>query len=181
MYVQPPNAATVDQRREALARQGIGERNVGGRVRRFQFTEPTDERPCRLADNLTNYGMYWQEWEYGIGGNKPAKLWTDRERGSNSTFARGRPIYLVLNRSINIHKRLPAEAFRLLEQHFGSKGFGKIAGEIRRREVMGLMPEGLRDANNPLPLKVRHHNKRRNKRRRTQYEVYSDEDSVVEG
>ena len=88
---------------------------------------------------------------------------------------------MVLNRSINIHKRLPAEAFRLLEQHFGSKGFGKIAGEIRRREVMGLMPEGLRDANNPLPLKVRHHNKRRNKRRRTQYEVYSDEDSVVEG
>ena len=160
LYVQPPNVAGVDQRREALARQGIGERNVGGRIRRFEFAEPTDERPCRLADNLTNYGMFWQEWEYGIGGNKPAKLWTDTERGSNSTFGRRRPIYLLLNRTINLHKRLPAEAFRLMEKHFGSKAFGKVAQEIRRRETHGFMPADLRDANNPLPIKMKHHNKR---------------------
>ena len=156
LYVQPPNVAGVDQRREALARQGIGERNVGGRVRRFEFAEPTDERPCKLADNLTNYGMFWQEWEYGIGGNKPAKLWTPEEIGSSSTFGRRRPIYLLLNRTINLHKRLPAEAFRLMEDHFGSKGFGKVAQEIRRREINGTMPSALRDDSNPLNIRRRH-------------------------
>ena len=158
--MQPPNCATTEQRQSALARQGISERNVGGRIQRFQFTEPTDDRPARLADNVNTYGKFWQEWECGIGGDKPAKLWTDTERGSNSTFGRRRPIYLLLNRTINLHKRLPAEAFRLMEKHFGSKAFGKVAQEIRRRETHGFMPADLRDANNPLPIKMKHHNKR---------------------
>ena len=157
--MQPPNCATTEQRQAALARQGISERNVGGRIQRFQFTEPTDDRPARLADNVNTHGKFWQEWEYGIGGNKPAKLWTDTERGSNSKYGRRRPIYLILNRSIHLHKRLPSEAFRLLEDHFGNKNFGKIAQEIKTRELNGTLHKDLRDWSNPLPL--RHKKKRK--------------------
>ena len=162
LYVQPPNVAGVDQRREALARQGIGERNVGGRIRRFEFAEPSDDRPCRLADNLTNCGMFWQEWECGIGGDKPAKLWTDSERGSSSKYSRRKPIYLLLQRTINIKGKMPAEAFRLLGTHFPGRSFSKIAEDIRSRELHGTMHAELADPLNPLPLRRATKKRRRN-------------------
>ena len=141
---------------------GLSERNVNGRTHHFRFAEPTDERPCRLADNLSNLGMFWQEWENGIGGNKPAKLWTDKERGSCSKYSRRKPIYLLLQRTINIKKKLPAEAFRLIGIHFPGRSFGKIADEIRRRELNGTMPAVLADPLNPLPLRRDCKRKRRN-------------------
>ena len=152
IYVQPPNAATVEQRQAAMARRGLTERNVNGRTHHFRFAEPTDERPCRLADNLTNFGMFWQEWEFGIGGNKPAKLWTSRERGCSTVFSRRKPIYLLLNRTINIKGKMPAEAFRLMETHFPGRSYARIAEEIRRREKNGTMHADLADPHNPLPF-----------------------------
>ena len=144
-----------------MAEQGITERNVAGRTRTFQFAEPTDNRPLLLADNMNGYGMFWQEWEHGIGGSKPAKLWTDTERGSNSKFGRRKPIYLLLNRLINVQKKLPAEAFRLMDIYFPGKKCGAIEQEIRIGECNRTMFADLADPNNPLPVKAPKKRKRR--------------------
>ena len=157
IYVQPPNAATVPQRQAGLARLGLAERqDARGRRRVFRFAEPGDTRPARLADNLRNVGTVWTEWEYGVAGNLPAKLWKEEHTAKSphaSRYSRRKPIYLLLDRLINIKKKLPAEAFRLVEKHFSGISMTKLADEIRRRERNGTMHPDLADRRHPLQLK----------------------------
>ena len=136
-----------------MARLGLTERqDARGRRRVFRFAEPTDDRPLLLAPNLKRVGECWQEWEYGIGGNRPAKLWKREERSSSSMFSRRKPIYLLLDRLINIKKKLPAEAFRMLEDHFNGCNLTKMANEIRARELNRTLHEDLADPHHPLDL-----------------------------
>ena len=118
----------------------------------FRFASPADTRPCVLAKNLTNYGMFWQEWEHGIAGNKAAKLWEPEDCNGSSTYSRRKPIYLLLDRTIHVKGKLPAEAFRLMEIHFGARRFGAAAELIRQHERNGTMPQELACRSHPLNL-----------------------------
>ena len=110
-------------------------------------------RPARLADNLRSVGQFWQEWEHGIGGNLPAKLWKEQHTTGNSKYSQRKPIYLLLDRLINIHKELPTEAFRLVEENFPAKiTMTKLADEIRVRELNGTLHRDLADRHHPLQL-----------------------------
>ena len=144
-----------------MATQGLTERVDGqGRTRVFRFAEPSDCRPAKLA-KVRRLGDYWQEWEHGIGGNKPAKEWTSSESKANSTYSRRLPIYLLLQRLIHRKKKLPAEAFRLVTQAFGNDtSLGKVSEAIRIHEENGTMPMALADRSNPLALSKKR--KRRN-------------------
>ena len=165
IYVQPPNAATVPQRQAGLAQLGLAERqDARGRRRVFRFAEPGDTRPARLADNLRNVGTVWQEWEHGIGGNLPAKLWKEEHTAKSphaSRYSRRKPIYLLLDRLINIKKKLPAEAFRLVEKHFSGVSMTKLGKEIRRRELNGTLHADLADRHHPLQLQPTRYKRRR--------------------
>ena len=66
-------------------------------------------------------GTVWQEWEHGIGGNLPAKLWKEQHTTGNSRYSRRKPIYLLLDRLINVKKKLPAEVFRVIVRNFPAK------------------------------------------------------------
>ena len=155
VYKQPPNCAPERERQEALAEHGLAERrDARGRTTVFQFREPMDMRPLKVANNVRTVGMIWQEWEHGIGGNMPAKLFPDKNKGEDTfKYSRRLPIYLLLERTINIKKKLPAEAFRLIELHFPNMSMGKLATEIKNRELAGTMPEALADPLHPLALK----------------------------
>ena len=160
IYQQPPNCATVDQRRAARARQGMGERvDERGRTTVFRFAEPTDQRPPRLDACLKNCGEFWQEWKCGIAGNLPARLWNKEQTSArnNKVFAckysRRKPIYLMLQRLIVDKGHIEAEAFRLMEKHFPSRmGVLKIGKEIRHREENCTMHPELCDGNRKLDL-----------------------------
>ena len=127
----------------------------------FQFREPMDMRPCKVAANVRTVGMMWQEWEHGIGGNMPAKMLGDKNKGEDTfKFSRRLPIYLLLERTIHVKRKLPAEAFRLIELHFPNMSMGKLATEIKKRELDGIMPEALADQLHPLALKKKPTQKR---------------------
>ena len=129
----------------------------------FALPSPaSDEHPCVLAPNLRSVGMLWQEWEYGIAGAKPAKLWSKEERSSNSMFSRRKPIYLILDRLINVKKKLPAEAFRMLEDHFPRCTMTKMADEIRARELNGTLHEDLVAQHHRLDLQAPRKRRRTN-------------------
>ena len=170
-YAQPPNSATVGQRRGALARQGIGERNNGrGRVEQFRLETPAvDKRPARLELNPRNLGSLWLEYQHGIGGTLPARLWkkehtSHRTNGNWATmYCKRKPIYLLLERTINIKKKLDSEAFRLIEEHFPGIPLSSLGGAIRQREFDGTMHHSLADKDHPLALQPPRKKARRNK------------------
>ena len=125
-----------------MAAQGLTERrDARGRTNVFRFAAPTDDRPVKLADNLRTLGEIWQEWEVGIAGNKPAKLWTKAESGKNCTYSRRSPLYYLLDRLVHQKNWLPAEAFRRLQDDFPGYSMGKLAKIIRRRELDGTLHE----------------------------------------
>ena len=67
----------------------------------FWFADPEDSQPLRLAHNLRKLDNYWQEWDVGIGGRSPAKLWKDGSSSPDaSKYSRRKPIYLFLDRFI---------------------------------------------------------------------------------
>ena len=155
VYKQPPNCAPPGERQANLAELGLTERTNGrGRTSVIQFGEPRDTRPLKVADNVRSVGMIWQEWQHGIGGNMPARLFPTKNKGEDTfKYSRRLPIYLLLDRLINIKKKVPAEAFRLIEDYFPNMSMGKLATEIKKREWNGTMPEPLAGPHHPLALK----------------------------
>ena len=151
IYKQAPNAATVGQRQENLVELGLTERNVNGRVQTFRFDVATDARPAKLSANPRSVGVLWQEWEFGVGGNLPAKaLHHDKKAskklvaGDRNKLSRRLPIYLLLDSLIRFKKCVPAEAFRLVEKHFPKMNLTKMSGEVRRRAMAGTLPDEIR-------------------------------------
>lgn len=134
-----------------MARQGLVQRSRGGAVQRF--ARPVDSRPAKLAPNVKGLGELWQEWEHGIAGSKPAKEWTKNETAGNSSYSRRLPVWLLLERLIVSKKKLPAEAFRLLELFYGERtSITKMGVLIRKQELNGSMPPALADLRVPLAL-----------------------------
>jgi Transcriptional activator of glycolytic enzymes len=138
---------------------GLAERqDKRGRTTVFRFANAMDDpRPPRLADNLKSVGQFWQEWEHGIAGNLPAKLWTEAHTSNRKNehafkFSRRKPIYLLLDRLINIKKKLPAEAFRLIEDHFSGLSMTQLGKRIRSQEQDGTLHPDLADRHHPLQL-----------------------------
>lgn len=160
LYRQPPNCATPQQRQQALARVGVGEfQDDDGRTRRYRLERQPDQRPENLAGSLKCIADFWQEWEYGIAGNKPAKLFTNTAQ--NSKYSRRLPIYKLLERLIKVGGKLPATAFDMVESYYAGMGFTKMAKLIRKQESDGTLPPTLADRSHPLGL-----NNNRNRGRR---------------
>ena len=128
----------------------------------FRFAEPTDNRPAKLAPNLKSVGLFWKEWGKGIAGNKPAKLFDEKERGSDSNYSRRKPIYLLLERTINVGKKNQSEAFRLIEEHFSGVPMTKVTAAIREREFNGTLHRSLADPLHPLQLQRPRKRRRKN-------------------
>ena len=96
-----------------------------------------------------------------FGGNLPAKLWKEQHTRNCSMYSRRKPIYLLLDRLINGKKKLPAEAFRLIENHFGGVKMTKLGEEIRKREQNGTLHNDLADRLHPLQLQAPRPRKKR--------------------
>ena len=164
VYKQAPNCAPPAERQENFARIGLTERQDDrGRTRVFRFATAEDPRPLKLAENLRNVGSIWKEWDEGINNCKPAKLWKPHERASSSKFSRRKPIYLLLDRLVNVMGKLPAEAFRLVELYFPSKNMGVVADSIRKLELEGNMPTALCHPHHKLDLQPPKKRRRRNR------------------
>ena len=146
IYKQAPNAATVDQRQAQLVELGLTERNVNGRVQTFRFDNANHSKPAKLSTNCRSLGVAWQEWEFGIGGNLPAKL-LHRDKGlakkmvqgDRSKLSRRLPIFLLLESLIRFKGCMPAEAFRRVEKEFPRMTMGGLAVEVRRRGPAGTL------------------------------------------
>ena len=57
---------------------------VGGGIRTGDPT-PTDPRCPKLMSCPRSLGVLWEEWQNGIAGSKPARLYNARERGRNKS------------------------------------------------------------------------------------------------
>ena len=66
-------------RRQMAARDGFGNVRSGGTTTTTR--RPTASMP-ELTKNISSLMELWMEWEFGIDGRKPAKLWTPSERGN---------------------------------------------------------------------------------------------------
>ena len=124
----------------------------------YRVGEPADRRPARVCENPRNLGTLWTEHQHGVGGNLPGKLWdgdhrSSRKNGNEATKHSKRfPIYLLMERMINIKKHLPATAFRLIEQHIPGVSLSQLGQVIRERELAGTLHAALADPLHPLAL-----------------------------
>ena len=125
-----------------MAREGLEEvRLPNGQRRVRRFTYRPGERPAKLAKYKT-VGDCWQEYMFGIGGNKPAKDFTDKESGAISTYSRRRPIYQRLALLVRAGKA-PAVAIRLIDDQYPGMSLLKIAKELRKGEEEGTLHPSL--------------------------------------
>ena len=80
----------------------------------------------KLAPNIRDLMVLWHEWEYGIGGRKPAKDWTAQERGGGGCkkvkqmYHRRKNIWRIQLLLINKGRSIQA-ANALIEQTYGSR------------------------------------------------------------
>jgi len=83
--------------------------------------DPTAE----LAPNLHTLKEMWTEWKFGIGGRKPAQLFSRRERGGHGSgskkmkFCRRLKIYLLLQKLVD-EGRTSAEAIAAVKLAYGA-------------------------------------------------------------
>ena len=134
--------ATPRQREEHLAREGLEEvRLPNGRRQVQRFTCRPGERPARLAKAKT-VGNCWQQYMFGIGGNKAAKDFTDKESGAISAYSRRRPIYQRLALLVRAGKA-PAVAIRLINDQYPGWSLLKIARALRSAESDGTLHPSL--------------------------------------
>jgi len=137
--------ATRGQRQEALAQQGIEETRIAPNGRRTlrRFTTPLGQKPSKLA-KIKTVGEAWQEWEFGIGGNKPAKDFKTRPERS-STYSRRLPLYHTL-RDLVLAQRSPSTAIRLVNDCYRDRkwSFLRICDDLRIRRNTGDLQDVLR-------------------------------------
>ena len=93
--------------------------------------------PATLCDNPRTVGTIWQEWRFGVGGRKPARLFTERERGKvTDAYNRRKPLYELLSHLTRV-QMLPATAIRKIEEAWPGKSIGFICKDIRKRKRKG--------------------------------------------
>jgi len=86
-----------------------------------QHRDPTAE----LAPNLHSLEELWTEWKFGIGGRKPAQLFSSRERGGHGSkakrmkFCHRLKIYLLLQKLVD-EGRTPAQAVAAIKDNYGA-------------------------------------------------------------
>lgn len=134
------------QRAENHARMGLEERR-GPRAERnvFRFEDPSDERPCHLVKGLKKVGDVWEEWEFGIKGNKPARLWTTEDRRGNpwaSTYCRRLGLYNHIKRMVDAGHGW-ATAVRLIEKQYPEKNVNDISRDLKKRHAKGTLHPSL--------------------------------------
>ena len=123
-------------------RKGLEEVQLpNGRRRVQRFTFRPGEHPAKLA-KIKTVGDAWTEYMFGIGGNKPAKDFTDKESGAISTYSRRRPIYQRLALLVRAGKA-PAVAIRLINDQFPGWSLLKIAQALRKGESDGTLHPSL--------------------------------------
>ncbi len=105
--------ANPGARDTTLAAMGLEVRTNNGR-RVVNRLRSTNDRPARLA-KIKRVGEVWQECMFGIGGNKPAKDFTDTEhRGTGGTYSRRKPIYEVMATLVRAG-RSPASVIKTID------------------------------------------------------------------
>ena len=130
------------QRQENLAREGYEEVTLpNGRRQVQRFTRREGERPAKLAKYKT-VALCWQEYMYGIGGNKPAKDFTPQESGRVSTYSRRRPLYQLLASLVRAGKA-PSTAIRLVDDQYPGWALLDIAKDVRKRTLNGTLHQSL--------------------------------------
>ena len=113
----------------------------GGGGSNLEFNPPdvnAEYGPATLVKNARNVGTIWQEWRYGVGGRKPARLFSEQERGKvTDAYGRRKPIYLLLSHLVR-SGMLPATAIRKIELAYPGKSMGFIAQDIRYKQKKNL-------------------------------------------
>jgi len=100
----------------------------------LEHRDPTAE----LAKNLHSLEDYWREWKYGIGGRKPAQLFSSRERGGHGSkrksmmFSRRLRIYTLLQLLVD-EGRTIAQAIEDIKNAYGhALSMTRLSEAIRR-------------------------------------------------
>jgi len=96
------------------------------------------DRTAKLAPNLHTLEELWTEWKFGIGGRKPAQLFSRPERGGHGSRAKKMKychrlkIYLLLQNLVD-EGRTPAEAVAAIKSAYGaSLSVTQFSEAIRR-------------------------------------------------
>ena len=130
------NAAGSPRRRNAP--------NVAARPRRLQGDDHVDPTAV-LSPRITNLHVLWDEYQHGIGGNKPAYLFTSREKGRCRFKYCRRKIFWDLVRKMVDRGDTAQQAIDKIYAALGpSLCVTRIIQEIQKRRKSGDMPEQLR-------------------------------------
>ena len=95
----------------------------------------TRESHARLSYRPKHLEDLWQEWEFGVGGRKAAKLFTSSERGlkeNKFAYSRRKPFWLLMHELIRRGHGTDS-ACQLIRKVYGeSIAVGKILEQIRK-------------------------------------------------
>ena len=140
--MQPPRMATPVQRNNNYNIAGVEARNRARGQGTLPFA-PLDSRPTKLQAYRT-VGAAWQEWMFGIGGNKPVKDWTPAEyRDQKSTYCRRLPLWELMAKLVN-SGLAPAHVISKIEEHYGPiRSIKHVADRIKQDVKNGTLPSSL--------------------------------------
>ena len=102
---------------------------------------PLDMRPAKHVAVKT-IGQVWQEWEFGIGGNKAVKEWKDSEH-TTTTYKRN-ALYFCLRNLVNAGYSSATAISKVERECSGWNSILKISADIKRRTKNGTLPPSLR-------------------------------------
>ena len=109
---------------------GAGAASGGVRARRghpVEATAGTDPRPATLTSCPRELTALWDEWEIGIGGRKPARLFSPQERGRNGVkykFQKRKVIWNVMERLIKTRDCTVGTCVGRINMAYGPVGNG---------------------------------------------------------
>jgi hypothetical protein len=126
----------------------IPETNTGaneGRTNTVANRNPSEARPSfesSLVANPRDLFVLWQEYEFGVGGRKAAKLFTSSERGKvKFKYSRRKIVWECIHRLIRSGYTADSAIDKIYDVYGRSTSVSTIINRMRDDEKRGGQPE----------------------------------------
>ena len=131
--------ATLGAQQERQAAQALAMPQI------LMAQEPIIQAPPAQLSKVANLYELWQEYEFGIGGNKGAKYFTSYERGKvKHKYTRRKVIWDCIQRQINRGLQYNVAIDRIYQVYGQEKSVTKIINEMRKDKKEGSLHVSLR-------------------------------------
>lgn len=137
IMIQPPRQATRQQNNMIIENQQL---NAGA----LAIANAADEDRrliVQLSSCPKNLHLLWREYQFGLGGRKPAKFFTAVERGANKcSFSRRKVFWDVISKHVNAGYLANSAIVRVYECYGQKVAVTKILNAMMKDRMTGGHP-----------------------------------------